>query len=87
MEKQVIAVVTGGWVFVGTPTDSTPNGYALKDAAVIRRWGTTRGLGELALKGVQKETVLDPVGLVEIERASLICTIIVQVPGGMAIPW
>ena len=83
----MIAVVTGGWVLVGTPTDSTPDGYALKDAAVIRRWGTTRGIGELALKGVQKETVLDPVGLVEIERTSLICTITVQVPGGMAIPW
>lgn len=86
MEKQVIAVVASGWVFVGTHTDSTPDGYALKDAAVIRRWGTTRGLGELALKGVQKETVLDPVGLVEIERTSLICTITVQVPGGIAIP-
>lgn len=87
MEKQVIVVATSGWVFVGTPTNSTPDGYALKDAAVIRRWGTTRGVGELALKGVQKETILDPVGLVEISRSSLVCTIAVQVPGGIDIPW
>lgn len=33
----------------------------LDNAAVVRRWGTTRGLGQLGLEGPTKETVLDPV--------------------------
>ena len=36
----------------------------LTDASVIRRWGTTRGLGEIASGGPTSETVLDPAGRV-----------------------
>lgn len=33
----------------------------LINAAVVRRWGTTEGLGQLGLEGPQTETVLDKV--------------------------
>lgn len=36
----------------------------LTDAQVIRRWGTTKGLGQLAADGPQPSTVLDPCGTV-----------------------
>jgi len=39
----------------------------LKNASVIRRWGTTGGLGELALKGATDNTKLDPCGEFEFE--------------------
>lgn len=84
--NQVIAVATNGWVFIGTPTPAaTPEGYALEDAAVIRKWGTTQGLGQIALYGAQPETIMDPVGFVEINRANLVYVIAVQVAGGVLI--
>lgn len=36
----------------------------LRDAEVIRRWGTTQGIGEIALNGPTGNTVLDPCGTV-----------------------
>jgi len=41
-------------------------GY-LSNASVIRRWGTTNGLGELALKGPTETTKLDSCGTFEFE--------------------
>ena len=36
----------------------------LSDASVIRRWGTTKGIGEIARGGPTESTVLDPCGTV-----------------------
>lgn len=54
-----IVVLQRGWVVVG---DVSRMGTQLiiENAAVIRRWGTTQGLGELAMNGPTSETVLDP---------------------------
>ena len=46
------AVVDGDWVVT-------------TNASVIRRWGTTKGLGELAANGPLDETKLDPIGTVK----------------------
>ena len=46
----------------------------LKDASVIRRWGTTKGLGQL-INGPLKETVLDPCGTVEIHEQTVVAAI------------
>lgn len=45
------------------------------DASVVRRWGTTRGLGELAAKGPLPETVLDPAGRVEAHKLAVVLMI------------
>jgi hypothetical protein len=42
------------------------------NASVIRRWGTTRGLGEIAMGGPTSETILDPIGTVRSPVRALI---------------
>ncbi len=49
-----IVVLQRGWVVVGV---DAPGGISA--GAVIRRWGTERGLGQLAVAGPLRETVLD----------------------------
>ena len=55
-----------GNTVVGDLTIIGSTGY-LKNASVIRRWGTTDGLGELALKGKTENTKLDKCGDFEFE--------------------
>lgn len=56
--KKQIVVLQRGWVVVGD-VEKTPDEVKISNASVIRRWGTTQGLGELADKGVTSKTVLD----------------------------
>ncbi len=58
MGKKIV-ILQRGWVFVG---DLAKHGSecTLTNAAVVRRWGTKQGLGEVALKGPLENTVLDP---------------------------
>lgn len=55
-----------GNTVVGDLTIKGNTGY-LSNASVIRRWGTTDGLGELALKGPTESTKLDSCGTFEFE--------------------
>ena len=76
MKATHIVVVQSGWIFVGTkPTTMPLDIVKLTDAACVRRWGTTKGLGELALSGPLKDTVLDPCGTVEIASATVLFSI------------
>jgi hypothetical protein len=58
-----IYVCERGFVLVGRPRPQLPGDHALfltlDDVAVVRRWGTTRGLGQLAQEGPQATTVFD----------------------------
>lgn len=48
----------------------------LHKASVIRSWGTTRGLGEIAKNGPTKDTKLDPTnGMVEFDYLTVVATI------------
>lgn len=58
-----IVVLTAAWVYVGEVFTDTQWVY-IEKAQNIRKWGTTRGLGELAA-GPTESTVLDPAGLVK----------------------
>lgn len=53
-----IAVLQRGWVYIGRAT-RCGDYVTLKNAACIRYWGTTRGLGELAEEGPTDKTKLD----------------------------
>jgi len=54
-----IVVLQRGWVVIGR-LSKFKEYYTLKDASVIRIWGTTKGLGELVKLGPQTNTKLDP---------------------------
>lgn len=54
-----IIILQRGWVVVGDLHKDGPY-FVLKKGHVIRRWGTTKGLGQLAIEGPQPETILDP---------------------------
>lgn len=58
-----IVVLDRGFVYVGHVHPG--NGHIrIENAQNVRRWGTTRGLGELAERGPLPETKLDPAGTV-----------------------
>ena len=63
--KKHIVVLQAGFVFMGEWHPATKTRPAhITDAVNIRKWGTTAGLGEIALNGPTKDTVLDPCGTV-----------------------
>ena len=52
-----IVILQRGWCFVGY-LERNGDDCKLTKANVIRRWGTTKGLGELALNGPLSNTCL-----------------------------
>ncbi len=68
-----IVVVESGWVFAAVLEDITGDIRA-SECAVIRSWGTTNGLGQLALKGPTKETMLDMCNITYIPKAKVLFT-------------
>lgn len=62
--KQIV-VLQRGWVVVGDVSTNPENTDELiiSNASVIRRWGTTDGLGEL-VDGPKEDTVLDKTGTI-----------------------
>ncbi len=69
-----IAILDRGWVFVGRVTEQ-PSAVRIEGADCVRRWGTERGIGQLALKGPTRETKLDPAGTVTVPRTSVVALI------------
>ena len=66
-----IAILDRGFVFVGNVAIEG-DWLLITDAQNVRRWGTSRGLGELAAKGPLKDTVLDPAGAVRVPLRALV---------------
>lgn len=54
-----IYVMDRAFVLVGETVSDGGEWVKLKRCAVIRKYGTTRGLGQIALEGPTKETILD----------------------------
>ena len=70
-----IVVLQRGWILIGRfSQDGTK--CKLSNASVIRRWGTTKGLGELAIEGKKKDTLLDATnGVVEFDALTMVLSI------------
>lgn len=69
---KTILVLQRGWIAVGDLTDENEQRVKLTGASIIRRWGTTKGLGQLALEGPQSGTVLDACGSVEVHPLAIV---------------
>lgn len=66
-----IVILQRGWVFVGLMTKKGSE-CELTDAATIRNWGTTKGLGEIAEGGPTASTKLDPCPLVRFHYLTMV---------------
>jgi hypothetical protein len=66
-----IVVLDKGFVYVGD-TETDKDYCYIKNSKNVRRWGTSNGLGELAAKGPQSESKLDPSGNVKAPISALI---------------
>lgn len=69
-----IVILQRGWVVIGRYHQRghycwIENGY------VIRNWGTTRGLGELAISGKQDATKLDAIPKTEFHELTIVASI------------
>lgn len=70
-----IVVLQRGWVMVGR-FERSGSDCKLHSASVIRVWGTSKGLGELAKNGPNSNTKLDPCyGLVEFDYLTVVASI------------
>lgn len=73
--KQII-VVEERWVFMGYVRPSrTGTHLVIEECQNIRIWGTTAGLGQIALTGPTPETVLDPYGTIAIPMSKVLYVI------------
>ena len=70
--QQTIVVLTHGFVFVGEHEKHADGGGTITKTKNIRQWGTTNGLGQLAVSGPTKDTVLDDVGTVHYPANALV---------------
>ena len=70
-----IVILQRGWIMIGK-FERIGNDCKLYNASVIRRWGTTKGLGELAKEGVKIDTKLDKCyGVVQFDYLTVVATI------------
>ena len=74
---KAIVMLTERWVFIGTYNPATKTTPAhLTDASCVRVWGTTAGLGELALRGPTPNTKLDPCGTLVLQNPASVIAVI-----------
>ena len=57
--KKQIVVLQRGWVVIGD-VDTSDTEVLINNCSVIRSWGTSKGLGEIAEDGPTSKTKLDP---------------------------
>lgn len=72
-----ILVIERGWVLVGH-WQQVGDVEVLQGARCIRRWGTSKGIGEL-VQGPLDSTSLDPIGEVEVPTRQVIFRVPVDV--------
>lgn len=73
--KQIV-ILNRGWVVVGDYSESEDKmECTLTKASVVRVWGTTKGLGELAENGPTSSTKLDPTLNIRFHKMTMVARI------------
>jgi len=69
--KRQIVVLNRGWIVVGDYSEKGDE-CTLSNASIIRVWGTTKGLGELAERGATSSTKLDACPNVHFHKMTMV---------------
>ena len=69
-----IVIADRAWIYVGD-VEHDGEWCTVTNARNIRRWGTDKGLGQIAENGPTSDTVLDSYGTVRIPASSVITLI------------
>lgn len=70
-----IVILQRGWIIVGR-FERNGSDCKVSNASVIRTWGTTNGIGEIAKKGPTSSTKLDKCyGVVQFDYLTVVATI------------
>jgi len=69
--KKQIVVLQRGWIVVGNVL-KTEAEVKISNASVIRVWGTSKGLGEIAENGPTSNTKLDPCPAITVHPLSVV---------------
>lgn len=70
VEKRIV-VIQSGWVLAGEFVQHEAH-IELTSASVVQRWGTTKGIGELALDGPTSSSVIHPIGKATVPLGSVL---------------
>lgn len=69
-----ILILQRGWVVVGE-LYKEGSYFILENSSVIRSWGTTKGIGEIAENGPTEKTILDKCRTVKAHELTLVAMI------------
>lgn len=69
-----IVILQRGWVMIGR-FEKDGSDCILRNAYNIRKWGATKGLGQLAIEGRQDKSILDRAGTVQFDYLTVVATI------------
>lgn len=69
--KVQIVILNRGWIVIGRVKEEK-NKTFITNASVIRNWGTTKGLGELAYNGKLNDTILDKCPDIEVDTLNIV---------------
>lgn len=73
-----IVILQRGWIMIGR-LERNGSDCKLHNASVIRNWGTSKGLGELAQGGPTSKTLLDKChGVVEFDYLTVVASLSVE---------
>ena len=67
-----IVILQRGWVVIGYYSEEENDMCVLNKSFVIRTWGTSNGLGELALEGKKTNTKLDKAGTIRFHKLTTV---------------
>ena len=69
-----IVICQRGFVYAGD-VEVAGDYLVIRNAVNVRRWGTIRGLGELAAKGNQADTKADDAGIVRVHKLAVVALV------------
>lgn len=74
-EEIRIVILQRGWVVVGKYYQNGTDCW-IESGYVIRSWGTTKGLGELAMYGKKESTKLDEIPITRFHELTVVASMI-----------